>query len=318
MGGPRGLSRSDLFRDPVLDGRDVHDRALRRFKRRMDALRVTRPEREELELEGRLRAHPGVTRANVIAVVSPKGGVGKTTATFLAGNVLASHLKLRTVAVDASPDFGTLGHLPRADARPGTSLAELLEDADHVATAAELGRYVARLPSGLHLLASRNGGRRNAASVPSGHGGAPGSGAQDGRYGELLALLSCFYEAILLDLGTGVAGPLNRLAVDRADQIVVLTTQEWITASAVLDALAHLDRERTTAVVNMADAGNAAELRGVETALRNSGVRRAVTIPRDGRLGLMLATGTYSLEALDRRTRVPVKRLGVAVAERLA
>jgi MinD-like ATPase involved in chromosome partitioning or flagellar assembly len=318
VSGPRGLARSDLFRDPVLDGLDVQDRALRRFKRRVDSLRVTRTEREELGLEGRLRSHPGVTRPNVIAVVSPKGGVGRTTATFLAGNVLASHLKLRTVAVDASPDFGTLGHLPRADTRPERSLAELLDDADHVATAAELGRYVARLPSGLHLLASRTAGN-GAAKAPGGPDAAPGPrGADAGRYGELLALLSCFYEVVLLDLGTGVAGPLNRLAVDRADQIVVVTTQEWITASAVLDSLAHLDRERTTAVVNMADSANGAELRGVENALRNCGIRRAVTIPRDARLGLMLATGTYSLEALDRRTRIPVKRLGLSVAEQLA
>jgi len=31
----------------------------------------------------------------------------------------------------------------------------------------------------------------------------------------------------------------------------------------------------------------------------------------------MLDSGTYSLEALDRRTRAPVKRLGLAVAEQL-
>src|SRR5918997_1117343 len=33
-------------------------------------------------------------------MISPKGGVGKTTSTFLVGNLLASHLKLRTIAVD--------------------------------------------------------------------------------------------------------------------------------------------------------------------------------------------------------------------------
>jgi hypothetical protein len=31
----------------------------------------------------------------------------------------------------------------------------------------------------------------------------------------------------------------------------------------------------------------------------------------------MLDTSTYALEALDRRTRLPVKRLGLAVAEQL-
>jgi putative peptide zinc metalloprotease protein len=300
LGAPGSLSPRDLYPEPVIDGHEVHDRALRRLRRRMRSLRVTRREREELELEGRLRTHRGITRANVVTVISPKGGVGRTTSTFLVGNLLASQLKLRTVAVDASLDFGTLGRMPRAGTRPGRSLVELLEDAEHLATAAEVGRYVMRLPTGLHLL------------------GAPTAGGPDAdRYGELIALLSCFYEAVLLDLGTGIAGPLNRLAVDRADQIVLITTQEWITASAVLDALAHLDRRRTTAVVNMADSGSATELQGVETALRNAGVCRTVTVPRDDRLRTMLAAGTYSLEALDRRTRVAVKRLGLAVAERL-
>jgi hypothetical protein len=42
-----------------------------------------------------------------------------------------------------------------------------------------------------------------------------------------------------------------------------------------------------------------------------------VTLPDDRRLATMLDSGTYSLEALDRRTRLSVKRLGLAAAERL-
>jgi hypothetical protein len=41
---------------------------------------------------------------NTIAAVSPQGGVGKTALTFLIGNLLASHLKLRALAIDANPD----------------------------------------------------------------------------------------------------------------------------------------------------------------------------------------------------------------------
>ena len=58
-----------------------------------------------------------MTRPNTVALISPKGGVGKTTSTFLVGNLLATHLKLRVIAVDANPDFGTLGRLS-ADASP--------------------------------------------------------------------------------------------------------------------------------------------------------------------------------------------------------
>jgi Mrp family chromosome partitioning ATPase len=60
------------------------------------------------------------------------------------------------------------------------------------------------------------------------------------RYGELVAFLSTLYEVILLDLGTGVAGPLARFAVECADQLVLVTTPEWVTSTIVLEALAHL------------------------------------------------------------------------------
>jgi hypothetical protein len=44
---------------------------------------------------------------------------------------------------------------------------------------------------------------------------------------------------------------------------------------------------------------------------------RRVTIPYDERLARMLDSGTYSLSGLERRTRVPVKRLGLSAAELL-
>ncbi|MGH2716591.1 MAG: AAA family ATPase [Thermoleophilaceae bacterium] len=298
------MKRRDLYRDPMVDGREVQDRALARFRRRMDALLVSRAQREEADLERRLRAQPGVTRPNLVALISPKGGVGKTTSTFLTGNVLASHLKLRAIAVDANPDFGTLGRLPGEHARARRSLVELLDDAERLGTAAELRAYVSRLPSGLHLLAAPHDATLAASLGPD-------------RYGELVALLSCFYDTVLLDLGTGVAGPLARFAIDRADQLVLVTTPDWITASVVLDALEHLEHERTTVVVNRAHPRKAAELRAVEECFRQRRLHRSVTIPYDERLAVMLDSGTYSLEALDRRTRLPVKRLGLAVAEQL-
>src|SRR5215213_1755649 len=184
-----------------------------------------------------IRARPGVTRPNTIALLSPKGGVGKTASTFVCGNLLASHLKLRTVAVDANPDFGTLARLAPDDRRSDRSLAELLESADKLRTAAELGPYISRLPSGLHVLGAPRDPELTARLGPD-------------RYGELVAFLSCFYEVVLLDLGTGVAGPLARFALERVDQAVLVTTPEWVTASIVLEALAHVEHDRTTVVLN--------------------------------------------------------------------
>ena len=58
--------------------------------RRFQRLLVSKGEREEADLEQRLRTLPGVTRPNTVALISPKGGVGKTTSTFLVGNLLAT------------------------------------------------------------------------------------------------------------------------------------------------------------------------------------------------------------------------------------
>jgi MinD-like ATPase involved in chromosome partitioning or flagellar assembly len=301
----RPLKRRDLFPHPVVDGREAPDGAADRLKRRMSSALVSRAEREEAELERRLRSHPGPTRPNLVAIASPKGGVGKTATAFVAGNILASHLKLRAIAVDGNPRFGTLGRLAAESARPEASLAELLDDADRLGTAAELRRYVARLPSGLHLLASPPDATRTASLGPD-------------AYGELLALLSCFYDTVLLDLGAGVTGPLAQLGLDRADQVVLVTTPEQLTATLAIHALEHLDRERTTVIVNRAHPRMAPEVRAIEECLARRELRQPVTLPDDRRLATMLDRGAYSLEALDRGTRLSVKRLGLAVAERLA
>ena len=304
MSAPARLKRRDLYPEPVVDGRIARDNALRRLRRRVDSALVSRGERVEAELERRLGAQPAITRANVVALLSPKGGVGKTTSTFLAGDLLASRLKLRVIAVDANPDFGTLGRLPDEPFRSDRSLVELLADAERIGTAAELRPYVSLLPSGLHLLAAPRDARLTASLGPA-------------RYGELVAFLSLFYEVVLLDLGTGVAGPLARFAIERADQAVLVTTPEWITASVVLEALEHLRHERTTVVVNKVPPRSSVELDALEQRFRRERLHRSVFIPHDDRLAVMLDGGGYSLEALERPTRVPVKQLGLAVAEQL-
>jgi MinD-like ATPase involved in chromosome partitioning or flagellar assembly len=305
VSGPPVLKRRELYPGAVIDGRPERDDALRRLRRRMESLLVSRGEREEAEVERLLLDQPGPTRPNLIALISPKGGVGKTTSTFLTGNLLASHLKLRAIAVDANPDFGTLGRLASEQARSQRSLAELLADSDRLTTAAELRSYVSRLPSGLHLLSAPADVRLAASLGPD-------------RYGELAAFLSCFYDVVLLDLGTGVAGPLAHFAIERADQVVLVTTPEWITASVVLDALEHLQHDRTTVVVNKARPAPGAELDAVDECFRQQRLHRSVTIPYDERLAVMLDSGTYALESLGRASRLPIKQLGLAVAEQLA
>ena len=58
---------------------------------------------DELILAPRLR------RCATIAVISPKGGVGKTTTAALLGSLLAFLRRDRVVAVETNPDWGSLG-----------------------------------------------------------------------------------------------------------------------------------------------------------------------------------------------------------------
>jgi MinD-like ATPase involved in chromosome partitioning or flagellar assembly len=296
------LRRADFYPRVVVDGGERPGGAWTLLLDRARALLTSRGERQEADVEARLRAAGAVTRCNTIAVLSPKGGVGKTTCTFLLGNALASHLNLRCLAIDADPDFGTLGALAREDVRSERSIAELLEELDRVGSAAELRRYVSALPTGLHVLAAPSRTDLMAAVSPE-------------HYGALTAFLGRFYDVLLLDLGTGIAGPLPRFAIERADQTVVITTPDWVTASTVLASLGHVgSEERVTLVLNQAPREGTGAL---EAEFRRRRLERRVTIPYDERLGTMLDSGTYSLPGLERGTRVPVKRLGLSAAELL-
>jgi MinD-like ATPase involved in chromosome partitioning or flagellar assembly len=298
------LGRRDVHPAPLVDGRPAADHAAGRLRRRLQRLLVSSREREEAEVERRIRTHPGVTRPNTVALISPKGGVGKTLSTFVLGNLLASHLNLRAIAVDANPDFGTLAHLAPDTRRSERSLADLLDDADRLNTAAELGPYVSRLPTGLHVLGAPRDAELTTRLGPD-------------RYGELVAFLATFYEVVLLDLGTGVAGPLAKFAIDRTDQLVLVTTPEWVTSTIVLEALSHLRHERTTVALNKSYL-RSPDVQAIEDRFRAEHLHRAVTIPYDEQLATMLDAGTYTLDALDRPTRLAIKRLGLAVAEQLA
>jgi MinD-like ATPase involved in chromosome partitioning or flagellar assembly len=211
---------------------------------------------------------------------------------------------MRVIAVDARPDFGTLAALAPDRLRSQRSLADLLTDIERIETAAQLRSYVSALASGLHLLGAPADAEVMAKLGPD-------------AYGELIALLATFYELVLLDLGPGVAGRLARFAIARADQVVLVTTPEWVPSTAALAALEHLHPERTTVACNKFHARRPGDLRELERRLRERGLRRSVAIPHDDQLAAMLDSATYQLEALERTSRTAIKRLGLAVAEQL-
>jgi len=301
---PYALKRPDVYPDPVVDGRRLPVGAARRFGRSAQRLLVSAGEREEAQLERLIATQPGPSRPNVMAVISPKGGVGKTTLSFLGGSLLASRLQLRVVVVDANPDYGTLAALAPDELRCERSVVDLLDDLDQVPTATQLLPYLSRLATGVHLLGARGDAEALAALSPE-------------RYGELVAYLSTFYDLVVLDCGTGVGRPLARFAVARADQITLVSTPEWITSSVVLAALDELRHERTALVVNMSRLDPGKQTQALEERFRRERLRSPVIVPYDDQLRAMLDSATYSLAALERPTRLAIKRVGLAVAERL-
>lgn len=311
--------RGDVYTRPVVQGREVREGAWTRMRERLRTLATSEGERREQELDEALRNAPHATRSNTIAVVSPKGGVGKTTCTFLVGNLLAEALNLRVVAVDANRDFGTLASLAPDSLRVERSLADMLPHLDHMDSFSDVLAYVSQLPSGLHVLAAPEQAEVMAVMTPE-------------SYGDLLDLLGRFYEVVLLDLGTGIVDPLAQFGIRRADQALLVTTPEYVTADKVLGALRYLNtaagwdsggdeeslnRKRLSVVLNRAPSEHSGDRQVIEAAFRRFGIGRHVTIPYDDRLRVMLDSATYSLDELDRSTRLPVKRLGVDVVEKL-
>lgn len=301
---PPPLRRREFHPGAIIDGQAAANGAGGRWRRRAQGLLVSSGEREEAELEHLIRTQPGASRPNVLAVISPKGGVGKTTLSFLAGAVVATRLQARVVVVDANPDYGTLAALAPDELRCERTLVDLLDELDQVPTATQLNPYLSRLPTGVHLLGAPGDGEAMAALSPE-------------RYGELVAFLSTFYDLVVLDCGTGVGRPLARFAVERADQVTVVSTPEWVTSSAVLAALDDLRHERMSLVINMSQLRPGKQTRELEKRFRRERLRSPVVIPYDSQLRAMLDSATYSLEALERASRLAIKRVGLVVAERL-
>ena len=122
------MSRQDVYVRPMRAGKPVSDGPIARMATWLKYTLSSELQRREWAVDEQLAHVPPMTRPNTVAVISPKGGVGKTTISFVLGNLLASELRLRVVALDANPDFGTLASLAPDDYRSKRSLADLLAD----------------------------------------------------------------------------------------------------------------------------------------------------------------------------------------------
>ena len=168
-------------------------------------------------------AAPRLQRCVIIAIVSPKGGVGKTTVTALLGSLLAFLRRDRVVAVETNPDWGSLGRrlVPDHPVFIDELLAGLLSGPD--VSPARLDARLGRGPDGLMVAPAPTDPDRAAK-------------LDESAYRTLFARLSELVGTLVLDCGTGLDDPPARAALACADQLVLVCDDEPDTASIVAEA----------------------------------------------------------------------------------
>lgn len=161
-----------------------------------------------------------------IAVVSLKGGVGKTTTTVALGATLASVRGDRVIAVDANPDFGTLAQ--RGPDTTRATVRNLLADTD-IRRYSDVRAYTSQGESRLEIMASE---RDPAVS----------EAFSEQDYRQVISLLQRFYNIILTDCGTGLMHSAMRGVLEEANAVILVTSPAMDgarSASATLDWLSH-------------------------------------------------------------------------------
>ena len=177
------------------------------------------------DLITRVRA-PVRGRHHRVAVLSLKGGVGKTTTAVGLGATLASLRGDRIIAVDANPDRGTLSDKFRLET--AATVRDVLNEEGQIQRYADVRAYTTQAASGLEVLTSD---RDPTVSVAF--------SAQD--YQDVARILELYYAVCVTDCGTGLLHSAMAGVLRLADQIVLVTSPSVDgarSASATLDWLA--------------------------------------------------------------------------------
>ncbi|WP_084156960.1 MinD/ParA family ATP-binding protein [Haematomicrobium sanguinis] len=261
--------------------------------------------REQRAREHRISTEIG-DRARYVAVLSRKGGVGKTTMTTLLGMVLANVRQDRIIAMDANPDRGTLSD--RSPGRAQFTARQLVNNRFVVDSFAELSRYVARENSRLHVLASD--------TDP-----AVAQAFDEADYRAVTDILGRYYSIVLTDSGTGMVHSVMNGTLNKANAVVLVSggsvdearlaseTLSWLEAHGRRDLV-----EKATVVINMgAGHGTLVNISEIERHFK-SRVKNVVQIPYDKHL----AEGAQiDVDKLAPQTRVAAMDLAALVVDEL-
>lgn len=284
-----------------------------------EALRTARPHRvwlrrrarpidapvpeETIDAAIRRRLAPG---CHTIAVISPKGGVGKTTLSFLLGSVLARVRGGRVLAVDTNPDFGSLADL--MGERVPATISDLIRDLRFVHDQCDLANYVSVSRTGLHVLAAP---QDPVEMERLGSGG----------YRAITEVLRRHYDLVVFDCGTGFLDDITQHALHTADAVVLVSAAQLVSAKIVMQALDRLsatgfDTSRSTLALNMVRGDETLDRRRLRTALAGR-VGAVAEVPNDLRMQRDIDLGEFSYARLQGATRTALRRLAAEVVGRL-
>jgi MinD-like ATPase involved in chromosome partitioning or flagellar assembly len=160
-----------------------------------------------------------------VAVLSLKGGVGKTTTVMGLGSTLASLRGDRVIAVDANPDRGTLSDKLRLET--AATVRDLLNERWQIQRYADVRAFTTQAASRLEVLASD---RDPTVSVAF----------SDQDYEDVSQVLEHYYSICITDCGTGLLHSAMAGVLRLADQIVLVSSPSVDgarSASATLDWL---------------------------------------------------------------------------------
>ncbi|GGV86596.1 hypothetical protein GCM10010294_67400 [Streptomyces griseoloalbus] len=167
-----------------------------------------------------------------IAVISLKGGVGKTTTTTALGSTLATERQDKILAIDANPDAGTLGRRVRRET--GATIRDLVQAIPYLNSYMDIRRFTSQASSGLEIIAN---------DVDP----AVSTTFNDEDYRRAIDVLGKQYPIILTDSGTGLLYSAMRGVLDLADQLIIIstpsvdgassasTTLDWLSAHGYAD-----------------------------------------------------------------------------------
>lgn len=248
---------------------------------------TTSREREEAALEARLRRPLNVTRPRTIAFVAAEGGVGRTAFALATGSLLAERTSLRVLALDTAWRGITRRSLVAYAGASGYGSIASLSALDRVDSAASMRPFVSIHRSGVHVLSG---------SVPP------------AELAELIFLCQRFYDLVLVDTVDGVSSAATQAALACAGQVVVVTSLNWLTATATAAAL-ESGLPGSTAIVNrVADrtgSGPACEL------LADAGASDVLTVRENREFARALACASFSFAGLQRGLRQDLRRVAI-------